>query len=103
MSAYALVREAILYHRCLSAVYEGYPRHFSPHALGKSENGETKVFGFQYGGESQHGLPPGGEWRCFALEQLSDLRVNDDRWRSRDNYYGQPYTCVKDIDVEIAR
>jgi hypothetical protein len=97
----ATLRDAILNRRCLSGLYEGSLRHFAPHALGASTDDSRHVFVFQYAGESSGGLPSGGEWRCFRIEGLSAVRINDNRWRTRSNYSLSRQSCLARIDLAV--
>ncbi len=97
---YATIRQAILDRCCLSATYQGSTRHFAPHALGQSNSGETNVMAFQYAGSSAKGLPPGGQWRCYRISELSGVRRNDDSWHSAPDHE-RPNTCVTLVDVRV--
>ena len=77
MGTYALIRQAVMDRRCLTAIYRGRVRHFSPHTLGHDEDGNALVLGYQYGGESTAPLP---EWRSFHISRLSGVTRNDDPW-----------------------
>jgi len=46
-------------------------------------------------------MPSGGEWRCFRLDRLSHLRLNEHRWRSRSNYNLKRQTCLAMIRVGL--
>jgi hypothetical protein len=59
------------------------------------------VFAFQYAGETTTGMPIGGEWRCFHLDRLSHLRLNEHHWRSRSNYSLKRQTCLAIIKVGL--
>ena len=98
--SYATIRQAILDRCCLSANYRGELWHFAPHALGRSNSGETNVMAFQYGGSSSKGLPPGGQWRCFRVEDLSGVYRNDDPWHTAPDH-SRPNTCVTRVDVQV--
>jgi hypothetical protein len=87
--------------QCLTGLYDGVVRHFAPHALGTKSDGTPAVFVFQYAGETTTGLPSGGEWRCFDLDRLSHLRLNEHRWRSRSNYSLKRQTCLAMIRVGL--
>lgn len=101
---YALLRQAITEHFCLSAHYRNQLRHFSPYALGLDAKGKHKVLVFQYGGESASGrLPKNGEWRCFDVHLLSTLKRNRDVWRAESGAHSRPNSCVTEIDVEVGR
>jgi hypothetical protein len=96
---YQLVRQAVLDHGCVSAVYDARVRHFCPHALGLDKDGAVRVLGLQYGGESTRALSAGGDWRCFRLAGLTEVRRNADRWRTRPGH-SQANSCVVRVDVE---
>jgi hypothetical protein len=87
--------------QCLTGLYDGAVRHFAPHALGATADGTPAVFVFQYAGETTTGLPIGGEWRCFHLDQLSHLRLNEHRWRSRSNYSLKRQSCLAMIKIGL--
>jgi hypothetical protein len=87
--------------QCLTGLYDSAVRHFAPHALGATGGAESAVFVFQYAGETTTGLPVGGEWRCFLLDRLSHLRVNEHRWRSLSNYSLKRQTCLVTVRVGL--
>ena len=74
MDAYQVLAEAITGKQRVVARYHDEERIFSPHALGR-KRGVAHVLVFQFAGGSQSGLPPGGEWRCLNLDELSDIRL----------------------------
>ena len=98
--SYQLIRQAVVAQRCLTAMYQGRVRHFSPHAIGQGNDGSENVMGYQYAGESSHPLPAGGEWRCFRVDGLSAVQQNSDPWHTRADH-SRPNTCVTRIDVEV--
>jgi len=60
------------------------------------------VLCYQYGGESQSGLQPVGasaNWRCIAVDELSQVEVLDEAWRTAPNH-SRPQTCVAEVDVD---
>jgi hypothetical protein len=96
-----VLRAAIRDKQCLTGLYDGAVRHFAPHALGATADGTPAVFVFHYAGETTSGMPTGGEWRCFHLNRLSRLRLNEHRWRSRSNYNLKRQTCLTMIKVGL--
>jgi hypothetical protein len=100
LSNYSLLREAILNRRPVTALYSGYERHFCPHVLGM-KRGEAQVLGFQFGGGSSTGLPPGGEWRCMKVHDLQQLMVITGPWYTGTSH-SKPQTCIDSIDVEVS-
>ncbi|HYC65198.1 MAG TPA: hypothetical protein VEC14_10740 [Reyranellaceae bacterium] len=97
---YALIRQAILQRRSLSAEYEGLQRRFSPHALGRNRAGSPAVVVFQYAGAAPAGLPLAGDWACFQLDGLRNLTVNDDVWLAGP-IAGRPSGWLESIDVSV--
>jgi hypothetical protein len=97
--SYATVRQAIIDKCCLTATYDQKIRHFSPHAIGRDNNGDENVIAFQYGGQSRKGLPPGGQWRCFHVSAISGVQRNKDPWHTGHDH-GRPKRCVTRIDVQ---
>ena len=65
---YALLRVAGTRKQPVAAMYDGHPRLFCPHLLGKSKRGRRHAFCYQFGGTSESGLKTVGEevggWRC---------------------------------------
>jgi WYL domain len=84
-----LVR-AILEHRAVEFVYQGYRRTVEPYLLGLHEAGEPILLGYQTGGGSQSGDIPG--WRAFITTGIGDVVVSDRSFagpRSDFNPYGE--------------
>ncbi len=97
-SAYELVRQAIAERRRVEALFEGRPRSFCPHAIG-TRDGQPRALVFQFAGHSGRGLPPGGDWRCLAIDRLSEVSLHDGPWRSRE--HSQPQRCIEEVDLSI--
>jgi hypothetical protein len=60
------------------------------------------VLCYQYGGESESGLKPAGSaenWRCIALDKLSEVELLDGRWQTAPNH-SRPAFCILDADVD---
>src|SRR3954465_10347590 len=75
---------------------------FCPHRLGRNSAGELRVLCYQYGGESESGLQPAGSpgnWRCIVLEELSQVKLLEDAWRTASNH-ARPVSCVVDADID---
>jgi len=97
--SYQLIRDAIAEKKQVVATYGGHEREMCPHAIG-TKNGRSQAIFFQFGGGSSKGLPPEGEWRCLAIDDLSDISVQDGEWRTASNH-SQPNTCIDEIDFEV--
>jgi hypothetical protein len=97
---YSLVRQAIIDKQQVVATYQGRLREMCPHSLG-TKNGRRQALFFQFGGESSSGLPPGGQWRCIPVDELSGISIQAGEWHT-DGRHSQPQSCVDEIDVEVA-
>jgi hypothetical protein len=99
---YRLVWAAVRSKRPIQARYHECRRLFCPHRLGRNRDGKLRVLCYQYGGESESGLQPLGSpanWRCVALEKLSQVRLLEDVWRTAPNH-SRPASCVVDADID---
>src|SRR4051812_18050220 len=70
-------------------MYEGYPRLFCPHLLGKSKPCRRNAFCYQFGAASVSGLSTVsagvGGWRCIVIDKLSQVEMQSgDGTPSRD-------------------
>ncbi len=98
-SAYRLFEEAITSMKQILCVYNGRIRELCPIILGHSQ-GQEKALTFQFGGQSEKGLPRGGEWRCLWLAKVKDIRLRDGAWHAGDSH-GQPQGCVEFVDLDV--
>ena len=101
---YQLVWAVVASRRPIAASYNGLPRLFCPHRLGRNKEGELRVLCYQYGGASESGLQLLGSpanWRCIVLEKLRTVELLEDGWHTAPNH-SRPATCVitPDIDAE---
>jgi hypothetical protein len=94
-----MIRIAMEQMQQVICMYQGRHREICPHTLG-TKNGREKVLGFQFGGESSKGLPPGGEWRCMFVDEISHVETRAGDWHTRDDHL-RPQTCVDEIDLEV--
>ena len=97
---YELIHAAMASRLQIVCEYQGYVREICPHALGLGKAGELKVLGFQFGGHSSRGLPPGGEWRCMDIDQMRGIRSQTGEWHTHDTH-GKPQSCVKELHFEV--
>jgi hypothetical protein len=99
---YRLVWFAVANKQPLEATYQGRPRLFCPHRLGRNRAGKLRVLCYQYGGESRSGLQPEGSlsnWRCVELEKLSQVKLLEDPWRTAPNH-SRIASCVAEADID---
>jgi hypothetical protein len=97
--SYEIIRNAIAAKQQVVATYGGHDREMCPHAIGTKNERAQAIF-FQFAGGSSQGLPDGGQWRCLAIEDLSDISVREGEWYT-DTNHSQPNTCIDEIDLEV--
>jgi hypothetical protein len=100
-ATYRLFRTAILQRRQIVCEYDGCYREVCPHVLGYKDGAEMALT-FQFGGESKSDLPPGGEWRCFALADVHGARIREGPWRT-GKQHGKSQVCVDIVDLDANR
>jgi predicted DNA-binding transcriptional regulator YafY len=97
---YQLFRQAILAKKQVVCIYQGLNREICPHTLGHT-GGRERALSFQFAGQSSSGLPPGGQWRCMNLDEISHAELKDGAWHTGPAHT-RPQTCVKEVDIEVA-
>ena len=98
-----LIRKAIRTRTPISARYHDRLRLLSPHRLGRNKDGEQRVLCYQFGGDSKSGLKPVGSkdnWRCIIVEQLSDVKLINTRWRTAENH-SRPASCITNVECDV--
>lgn len=80
--------------------YNGLPREVCPHVIGWGNAGEEMALTYQFGGRSSQGLPPGGDWRCFRLAEVSHATTREGDWHTKHSHKRQE-ECVKVIKFEV--
>ncbi len=98
--AYSVMRAAILSIQQVVCDYHGHRREVCPHVIGTKDRCD-KVLTFQFAGGSIRGLPPGGEWRCMFVDDITNAVARKGVWHTGESHT-QPQTCVDEVDVEVA-
>jgi DNA-binding winged helix-turn-helix (wHTH) protein len=98
-AAYELFEQAMRTRKQICCMYDGYPRELCPVILGHSQ-GQEKALTYQFGGKSNSGLGPEGDWRCLWLSKVSDVQLRDGPWRVGTRHT-QPHRCVDDVDLDV--
>ena len=96
---YALFRRAIRERKLITCTYQGKRREIAPHILGFKKRLE-KALVFQFGGETNSTLPPGGEWRCLALKDVVAAVMVDGAWHTGGTHR-TPQACIDIVDVDV--
>jgi hypothetical protein len=100
---HAQVRAAIIHRRPIAALYRGRRRLLCPHLLGWNRHRRLQVLCYQYGGDSESGLNPADtadNWRCLAVENLSQVELLDGPWQTADNR-SRPQNCIEEIELDV--
>jgi hypothetical protein len=99
---YALLRRAAARRQPVAAMYDGQPRLLCPHVLGR-KSGRLHVLFYQFGGSSNSGLPVApegvGDWRCLAVEKLSQVELSAEGWHTQQRSRRQ--TCIDEVDFDV--
>jgi hypothetical protein len=99
---YELLCLAAVRRQAVAAVYDGLPRLLCPHVLGRKA-GRLHGFFYQFGGSSNSGLPVApegvGQWRCLAVEKLSQVEFRADAWHTEPRSRRQ--TCIDEVDFDV--
>ena len=98
-ATYGLFRRAILQEKQVVCRYRGRRRELCPHILGHA-SGEEKVLAFQFAGDTNSHLPPGGQWRCMSVSEVRDVQLRDGPWFEGEGH-AREQTCVPEIDLDI--
>ena len=90
---YALLRTAGARKQPVAAMYEGHPRLFCPHLLGRSKQGRRNAFCYQFGGAGVSGLRTVsagvGGWRCIVVDKLSQVELQSGGWHTERDRVGR--------------
>jgi hypothetical protein len=99
---YNLLRVAAERRQPVAAIYDGLLRLLCPHVLGR-KSGRLHAFCYQFGGGSHRGLPGMpermGEWRCLAVEKLSQVEWRAEAWHTEPR--SPRLTCIDEVDFDI--
>jgi hypothetical protein len=98
---YDLLHLAAARRQPVAATYDGLRRLLCPHVLGR-KSGRLHMFCYQFGGGSHSGLPMVpermGEWRCLAVEKLSEVELRAEGWHTEPRSPRQ--TCIDEIELD---
>ena len=99
--AYEVLLLAAARRQPVAAIYDGLPRLFCPHVLGR-KSGRLHALCYQFEGSSHSGLVSAAGavgWRCFAVDKLSEVGLRMGDWHTAPGIGTQ--TCVDEIDFDI--
>jgi predicted DNA-binding transcriptional regulator YafY len=96
---YDLCFEAILGRKQIVFTYRDRRREVCPHVLGLTK-GKEMLLGYQFAGETNGTLPPGGEWRCFQVTEMHSIELHDGTWHAGGSH-SQMHSCVAEVDLDV--
>lgn len=96
---YQLIMQAMITRQQVLCMYGGFARAICPIILGHTA-GRERVLAFQFAGGASSGLPPGGQWKCFDVADISEVELRQGRWHSGGSHR-QPQHCVADVDLDV--
>jgi hypothetical protein len=98
--AYRRFWRAVRGRKQVTCVYHGRYREVCPIILGYATDEQEAVFVFQFGGASTRTLPAGGDWRCFHLAGVTDIRLRSGAWHSGTRH-SRAQTCIRYVDIDV--
>lgn len=98
-SVFATLCEAVLARKQVALRYGGKLRLVCPHIVGHTAGAERALV-FQLDGDAQSQLPPGGEWRCLVLSDVTDVELRDGPWHTK-GYHRTTQRCVDKVFVDV--
>ena len=100
--AWAVLAEALVQRRVVSAYYHGQARLLCPHVLGW-KNGRAKVLAYQAGGTTSHGGLPADarqRWRSLFIDEIDHIAVTDGEWQTAENYTPAS-NCIDELEIDV--
>ena len=94
-----MFEDAMRRRKQILCMYDGYPRELCPVILGHTD-GQEVALTYQFAGQSSKPLPPGGQWKCFHLSKVSDIRLRDGPWHVGDQHMHRQ-SCVDIVDLDV--
>jgi len=98
-ATYQLIMQAMLARRQVLCIYGGFARALCPIILGHTA-GRERVLAFQFAGGASSGLPPGGQWKCLDIAEMSEVELREGRWHSGRSHR-QPQHCVAEVELDV--
>ncbi len=86
--AWAILEQALLQRRSVSACYHGHQRLLFPHALGW-HHGRAMVLAYQGDGTTSQGSlapDPRQRWRSMFIDEVHEAVITDQPWQTAHNY-----------------
>ena len=96
--SYELFAKALVERKQVVCLYDGCRRELCPIILGHTKGQEAALV-YQFAGESQSGLPPGGQWKCLRLTKASAVALREGPWFAGASHQ-RPQACVESVDLD---
>ena len=96
---YQLFARAMDERKQILCVYDGYPRELCPVILGHNKGREVALT-YQFAGQSNSGLAPGGQWKCCHLSKVTAVKLRDGPWHTGSGH-SREQPCVEVVDLDV--
>lgn len=96
---YELIAHAMATRQQVLCVYLGHARALCPTILGHTD-GEECTLAYQFAGGASSGLPPGGEWKCLRVSNMTNVELRQGKWLTGSRH-SKRQMCVKDVDIDV--
>ena len=85
--------------RPVACTYQGHVREICPILLGRTGL-EEKALVFQFGGSTSKGRITKPDWKCFFLDEVSDVLPMDGRWHAGTEHSAAQH-CMKMVEYDV--
>jgi hypothetical protein len=96
---YELIARAMADRQQVLCFYQGHARALCPTILGHTDGRECTL-AYQFAGSSGSGLPPGGQWKCLRLSEMTNVELREGEWFTGSRHSARQ-ACVKDVDIDV--
>jgi hypothetical protein len=96
---YELIARAMAGRQQVLCFYQGHPRALCPTILGHTD-GQECTLAYQFAGSAKSGLPPGGQWKCLRLSEMTNVELRRGKWFTGSRH-SKRQACVKDVDIDV--
>lgn len=99
-ATYELFLRAMREKKQVTCDYQGHPREFCPAILGRTGL-EEKSLVYQFAGRTSDGpVKPGGDWKCFKLNEVRNAALRDGPWHAGE-HHSSAQKCMKMVEYDV--
>jgi len=96
---YELIARAMATRQQVLCFYQGHARALCPTILGHTD-GQECTLAYQFAGSAKSGLPPGGQWKCLRISEMTNVELRRGKWLTGSRH-SRRQMCVKDVDIDV--